>query len=96
MAYPGVASPERLTTIHTNTFGTPSGLIDMPTAEMAPDGQLSTTGAYFDGNRRVSLSFQILPRLSGTFRIIGIDDFVNGRVKVSQRAAQNVATLSLG
>ena len=76
MAYPGVASPERLTTIHTNTFGTPSGLIDMPTAEMAPDGQLSTTGAYFDGNRRVSLSFQILPRLSGTFRIIGIDDFL--------------------
>lgn len=57
------------------TFGTP-GLIDMPSAESAPDAELSTTVAYFAGSTRTTLSFQITPRLSGSFRYTGIRNWV--------------------
>jgi hypothetical protein len=46
----------------------------MPTAEMAPDAQLSTTFAYYDGATKTTLSFQLLPRLTGSFRYAGTDD----------------------
>lgn len=81
LVMPGPAVPENLltnkstlTTMQTNTYGTPSGLIDMPTAEMAPDAQLSTTIAYFQGASKTTLTFQILPRLTGSFRYAGTDD----------------------
>ncbi|WP_281966984.1 YjbH domain-containing protein [Roseovarius nanhaiticus] len=65
-----VADP--LTTERTNMYGTPGGLIDMPTSEMAPEGQLSTTvSAYGSGSNlttRTTLSFQVLPNLSASFR----------------------------
>lgn len=65
-----------LITARTGTFGTPSGLIDMPTAEMAPEGQLSTTvsayGLDSDLTTRTTLSFQVLPRVSASFRYSGI------------------------
>ena len=48
-------------------FGTPS-LIDMPTADAAPDAELATTVSHFAGTTRTTLSFQITPRLSGSFR----------------------------
>lgn len=51
-----------------------SGLIDMPSADSQPDGQLSTTIASFAGATRGTLTFQITPRLSGAFRYIGIRD----------------------
>ncbi|MCA0920387.1 YjbH domain-containing protein [Pseudooceanicola nanhaiensis] len=54
-------------------FGNPGGLIDMPSAEVAPDGELATTLSYFGGSFKSTLSFQILPRLSGSFRYTGID-----------------------
>ncbi len=76
LSWPVAAIPENLTTIQNSTLGTPGGLIDMPTAEMAPDGQLSTTVAYFEGSSRTTLSFQILPRLTGSFRITGTEDLV--------------------
>ena len=50
-----------------NTFGV-VGLIDMPTAEVQPDGQLTMTTSYFGGITRNTLTFQITPRLSGSFR----------------------------
>ena len=66
----GIADP--LTTERTGMYGTPSGLIDMPTSEMAPEGQLSTTvSAYGMGSNlttRTTLSFQVLPNLSASFR----------------------------
>jgi hypothetical protein len=74
-------APDNLTTPDTNIYGTPSGLIDMPTAEMAPDGQLSTTvSVYGSGNNmttRTTLSFQVLPRLSASFRYSGIGGLSN-------------------
>ncbi|MDT0681544.1 YjbH domain-containing protein [Roseicyclus sp. F158] len=48
-------------------YGTP-GLIDMPTAEALPDGQLAFSTAYFAGSTRNTLTFQIFPRLAGAFR----------------------------
>lgn len=68
---------DTLTSTQTNIYGTPGGLIDMPSAEMAPEGQLSTTvSAYGSGSNlttRTTLSFQVLPRLSASFRYSGID-----------------------
>jgi hypothetical protein len=50
-----------------NFYGT-AGLIDMPSAEVMPDGEFSTTISHFGGITRNTLSFQISPRLSGSFR----------------------------
>ena len=71
---PPPALADDLTTTVTNSYGLPGGLIDMPTAEMAPDGQLSATAFYFDGFGRSTLSFQITPWLSGSFRYSGTKD----------------------
>ena len=53
-------------------FGTPS-LIEMPTADSAPDAELATSLGYFAGTARTTLSFQITPRLSGSFRYTAIN-----------------------
>lgn len=55
-------------------YGTP-GLIEMPTAESAPDGEIAFTVGGFEQQFRNTFSFQITPRLSGSFRYSGIKDF---------------------
>ena len=55
-----------------------SSLIDMPAAQSAPDGELGLTTSYFAGTLRNTLSFQITPRLSGSFRYSVIDNFRTG------------------
>lgn len=57
-----------------NFYGLP-GLIDMPSAEAMPDGQVAITVSNFGGQTRSSFSFQFSPRISGTFRYIGIRDW---------------------
>ena len=57
-----------------NLYGVP-GLLDMPSAEHDEDGQLTTYVSRFGGNTRTSINFQILPRLSGTFRYSHIKDY---------------------
>lgn len=57
-----------------NTFGMP-GLIDMPTAESMVDADLATTVAVTEDQNRFTLSFQILPRLTGAFRYSRIANF---------------------
>ncbi len=69
----GVVAKDLTTTV-TNNYGTPGGLVDMPTAQMAPDGQISTTVSHFDGNTKTMLSFQILPWISGSFRYSATDN----------------------
>ncbi len=54
-----------------NFYGAP-GLIDMPSAEVLPDGQFATTVAWFAGQTRYSLQFQALPWLTAGFRYTGI------------------------
>lgn len=50
-----------------------TGLIDLPSAEMQPDGVLNTSYARFGGIARVTLSYQILPRISGSFRYTALN-----------------------
>ncbi|MGH1577913.1 YjbH domain-containing protein [Planktotalea sp.] len=71
-ALPVVASAQTQT-----AFGTP-GLIDMPTAESAPDAELSSNVSYFAGSLRTTLSFQITPRLSGSFRYSTVERIKRG------------------
>ena len=73
-ASPSLAEDPRLTTTVTNNYGVPSGLIDMPTAEMAPDGQISINVSHFNGYTKNTATFQLTPWLTGSFRYIGIDD----------------------
>ena len=60
-----------------NFYGV-TGLIDMPSGQSQPDGQFSTTVSQFAGMRRTTLSFQIAPRLSGSFRYVGTDNLNYG------------------
>lgn len=57
-----------------NQYGT-TGLIDMPSAESQPDAELSATVGGFGGAVRSTFTFQILPRLSGSFRYAKVPDF---------------------
>jgi hypothetical protein len=61
-----------------NLYGQ-SGLIDMPSAEMQPDGEITASYSYFGGQQRRNLTFQVLPRVSGTLRYSTVDNF--GRVE---------------
>lgn len=57
-----------------NFYGLP-GLLDMPTADPLPDGQVAVSVAYFGGQTRTNFTFQFSPRISATFRYIGIQDW---------------------
>jgi len=56
-----------------NFYGVP-GLIDMPSAEMLPDGQVAVGVSYFGGQTRTTLTFQATPRIQASFRYVGIQD----------------------
>ncbi|MGM0586107.1 MAG: YjbH domain-containing protein, partial [Pseudomonadota bacterium] len=66
---PPAPRPESL-----NLFGV-TGLIDMPSARVQPDGQLSFTSGYFGGYLRNTINFQVLPRVEGTFRYSILADY---------------------
>src|SRR4051794_40162825 len=52
------------------------GLIEVPSARMAPDGEMWLTGAALDsGQWRVNLGFQFVPWLETTFRYSHIPNF---------------------
>jgi hypothetical protein len=61
-----------------NFYGLP-GVIDIPSAEVMPNGQGTITVSSFGGQTRTSASFQFSPRISATFRYIGIEDINIGR-----------------
>ncbi len=54
-------------------YGTP-GLVDMPSGFAAPDADLATTIAGFRGDLRTTLTFQIAPRIAGSYRYAGLDE----------------------
>ncbi|MDT8345133.1 MAG: YjbH domain-containing protein, partial [Thermohalobaculum sp.] len=60
-----------------NLYGV-TGLIDMPSAEMQPDAQISLTAAYFGEYLRNTLSAQIFPGVEAAFRYSILDDFGPG------------------
>ena len=55
-------------------YGTP-GLIEMPTAGSAPDGELAFSFSYAGESLRNSITFQLSPRLSTTFRYTQVKDW---------------------
>ena len=55
-------------------YGSP-GVIDMPSAEMLPDGQLVTSASYFGGQTRFNITFQAFPWMSASFRYNAIQNW---------------------
>ncbi len=55
-------------------FGMP-GVIDMPSAVAPPDGEIAATISGFDETQRATFSFQVLPRVTGSFRYSFIDTY---------------------
>jgi hypothetical protein len=60
--------------LNRTTFGE-VGLLEMPSARMAPDGQLSITFGEMERMQRFNFAFQILPWLEGSFRYSHIPHF---------------------
>lgn len=56
-----------------NFYGS-AGLIDMPSGEALPDGQFVVGVSNFGGTTRTTLTFQATPRISASFRYVGIQD----------------------
>ena len=52
------------------------GILEMPSARMAPDGQISITAAGRPDTQRYTLGFQVLPWLEGSFRYSHIRQFL--------------------
>ncbi|MDU8929614.1 YjbH domain-containing protein [Alisedimentitalea sp. MJ-SS2] len=75
----GAVGAEPTLSYSKNMYGLPGGLIDMPTAEVAPDGELSTTLSHFGGTTKTTLTFQLLPRLTGAFRYSALKNYRPGR-----------------
>ena len=55
-----------------NAYGMP-GLVDMPSAQSAPDAELSFSVSQSGESLRNTLTFQIAPRLTGAFRYSSIE-----------------------
>ena len=55
-------------------YGAP-GIIDMPSAVAPADAELSATIAAFGETQRATFSFQVLPRVTGSFRYSLIDTY---------------------
>lgn len=54
------------------------GLINMPSARMADDGELYISTDFFENTQHYDAGFQILPWLAGSFRCSGLQDFLPG------------------
>ncbi|MBW7920488.1 MAG: YjbH domain-containing protein [Rubellimicrobium sp.] len=74
LAAPALAQDRGLTY---SLYGTP-GLIDLPSAMAANDGQIAGTLALSQGESRTAFTFQMSPRLSGTFRYSSLQDYDAG------------------
>ncbi len=68
----GMATPQATPAL--NLYGN-SGLIDMPSAEPQPDGQVTGTISGSASDRKVTLSFQLTKRLSASFRYSDLIDW---------------------
>ncbi|MBL4915694.1 YjbH domain-containing protein [Szabonella alba] len=81
----GAALPETRPSL--NFYGA-TGLIDMPSGESQPDGQFSVSVGHFGPITRTTLSFQITPRISASFRFLGIAKW-NAQIPPADRVGTN-------
>ncbi len=80
------AVPEGLADVGTlNLYGLP-GLLDLPTATSLPDAEMAVTWAGFSGTKRGTLSFQVTPRLTASFRYSKIDGIATGGTALFDRS----------
>lgn len=86
------------------TFGE-IGILDMPSARNAPDGDISLTFSELEDTQRFNFAFQILPWLEGSFRyahiphFLGFDNYYDRSFGLKLRLAQEseyVPEISLG
>jgi hypothetical protein len=68
-----------------NLYGV-TGLIDMPSAESQPDGQIAFTTSWMGGELRNTLNFQILPRIDGSFRYSILNDYFDSGSSLYDRS----------
>lgn len=80
---PGDLPPDR--GLSYTFLGTP-GLLELPTALSANEGELAGTLAFFGGQRRTALTAQLTPRVSATFRYENVDGFGLDDASFSGRA----------
>lgn len=66
----GAASAQELPKTHVGNFGLP-GIVDLPTAQTLPDGELVITQQLHESLARTGASFQLLPNLGVAFRYSG-------------------------
>jgi hypothetical protein len=59
-----------------NDYGSP-GIIEMPSARMAPDGAMSIGASYLRNIQHYNFSFQALPWLEADFRYSGLSHFAS-------------------
>lgn len=77
VVHPFAAGAEPMVTSSYNLYGVP-GLVEMPTAENAADAEFSGSYSVSGDQRRTTLTFQIAPRLSGSFRYSKIPEIDAG------------------
>jgi hypothetical protein len=79
-ASPGLSEDSPKIDTGYNSYGYP-GMIDMPVAMSRPDGELAFSVSTFAGQTRNTLTFQITPRLSGSFRYSKLENLLPGGTK---------------
>jgi hypothetical protein len=57
-----------------NNFGS-VGMIEMPSARMAPDGEISAGASFFQDTQHYNFGFQVFPWLETSFRYSGLQHF---------------------
>jgi len=67
-----------------NTYGN-TGLIDMPTAEVMPDGNIAFSYGYVGNSSRATVNFQISPRVEGSIRYSDISGWSTSNQNRSDR-----------
>lgn len=70
-AVANVAVAQEVTATYSH-FGTP-GLLELPSAQSAPENELAGTISYTEGFARVTLTYQVTPRLSASFRYANVE-----------------------
>ncbi|MEO9457596.1 MAG: YjbH domain-containing protein [Lentilitoribacter sp.] len=78
-----------------NFYGLP-GAIDTPSATPLPDGQVAVGISHFAGTTRTTLSFQATPRISASFRYVGLQDFNSAGFETFRDRSFDVKFLAFG
>lgn len=76
-------------------FNGVTGALDTPTAQIHPDADFTAAVSHFGGITRSTLSFQIFPRVQGTFRYSRFEDLNLGSFETYYDRSFDVSVLLL-